>query len=175
MGVHVFVDESKERSYLLTAAVLLPGDLSQVRRQLDELRLPGQRRLHFTKERDSRRRKILSVLARTGVEAVIYDASGYRNPAEARPACLDRLVRDCADRRAELLVLEQDDSVLASDRRALYTCVRKAGCGDTLRYEHRHGRHESLLAIPDAVAWCWARGGEWKQRVRPLVSAVHRV
>jgi len=27
---------------------------------------------------------------------------------------------------------------------------------DTLRYEHRQAAADLALAIPDAIAWCWA-------------------
>jgi len=34
---------------------------------------------------------------------------------------------------------------------------------------------EQLLAVPDAVAWCWVRGGEWRRRVDPVVRLVRQV
>jgi hypothetical protein len=39
--------------------------------------------------------------------------------------------------------------------------TRAEDCRSTVRYEHRKGSAESLLAVPDAIAWCWAKGGEW--------------
>lgn len=59
MTVHVFVDESKGRDYLLIAAVVMPADVTQARKDIRTLVLPGQRRLHMKGESDSRRRKIL--------------------------------------------------------------------------------------------------------------------
>jgi hypothetical protein len=44
---HVFVAESKQRNYLLVAAVVMPGDLAGARRALRALVMPGQRRLHM--------------------------------------------------------------------------------------------------------------------------------
>jgi hypothetical protein len=55
MTAHVFVDESKARGFLLVAALVLPGDLAQARKQVGALRLPGQRRVHFATESASRR------------------------------------------------------------------------------------------------------------------------
>ncbi|RZS37800.1 hypothetical protein EV193_105359 [Herbihabitans rhizosphaerae] len=26
--------------------------------------------------------------------------------------------------------------------------------------------------MPDAIAWCWNRGGDWKNLIRPLVTEV---
>lgn len=51
VSVHTFVDESKLRGLLVVAAVLAPRDLAQARTAMRELCLPGQARLHFTKER----------------------------------------------------------------------------------------------------------------------------
>jgi hypothetical protein len=43
--LQVFADESKKRGFLLAAAVLEHGELSRLRSAVNELRLPGQRRL----------------------------------------------------------------------------------------------------------------------------------
>jgi len=58
---HIFVDETKDRGYLIAASVVLPRDLQPARAALRALLLPGQRRIHFTKEKDPRRRAILAV------------------------------------------------------------------------------------------------------------------
>jgi hypothetical protein len=34
---------------------------------------------------------------------------------------------------------------------------------------------ESLLAIPDAIAWSWAKGGHWRARVSEIVTDVRKV
>ncbi|GGR66143.1 hypothetical protein GCM10010169_07020 [Micromonospora fulviviridis] len=46
---------------------------------------------------------------------------------------------------------------------------------DSLRCEHLRAYEECLLAIPDALAWCWARGGPWRSAVRGLVTEVREV
>jgi len=55
-----------------------------------------------------------------------------------------------------------------------YRRVREVGCVD-LRYEHRRASSEVLLALPDAVAWCWAKGGDWRRRIAPAVTEVRTV
>ena len=50
MSGHVFVDETKQRSYLLVAAVVVPANLDPLRRLVRSLVLPGQRRLHMKDE-----------------------------------------------------------------------------------------------------------------------------
>jgi hypothetical protein len=172
MTAHVFADESKARGYLLAAAVVKPENLGQARRQVGALRLPRQRRIHFAKEQDSRRRSIISAFSVVPAKVTLYDASKHTSEQSARRACLEQLVDDLTKIGARLLVLEQDDSLIESDRRLLYSRVRAAGCEETLRYEHKRAGEECLLAIPDAIAWCWARGGDWRRRAEPLVVEV---
>ena len=35
-----------------------------------------------------------------------------------------------------------------------------------------NSRHEPLLWLPDIVAWCYGRGGSWRDDVEPLVDEV---
>ncbi len=176
MSGHVYVDETKRRGYLLAAAVVLPADSDAVRRVIRGLVLSGQRRLHMKDEHDSRKRAIAAAIAAAGVQATIYDAGRrYRTERDRRAACLQALVTDAARRGDTLLVLEQDDMLLSWDNQRLVEFTRAAGCRQTLRYEHRRAAAEQLLAIPDAVAWCWAKGGDWRRRIDPVVSAVREV
>jgi hypothetical protein len=173
---HVVVDETKRRGYLLVAGVVVPGDLESVRRMLRGLVLPGQRRLHMKDENDQRRRSIATAITVSGVTATIYDAGRrYRNERERRAACLHALIIDAAQRGDAMLVLEQDDTLLSWDNQRLIEFTREAGCRDTLRYEHRRAASELLVAVPDAIAWCWAKGGDWRRRVEPIVTNVREV
>ena len=85
-----------------------------------------------------------------------------------------RLVVDAAP-TASLLVLERDDSLIGWDNQRLIEFTRAAGCRDTLAYQHRRAEAEALLAIPDAVAWCWAKGGDWRPRIQAAVTEVRKV
>jgi hypothetical protein len=170
---HVFVDETKERAFLVTAAVVGARDLDVARKTVRGLVLRGQRRLHFASERDARRRQILDAVLPLTAEVVVYDGTAHRRRRQ-RDACLEALVADVAERGFGMLVLERDDSVLEQDRRLLYRRVRELGCED-LVYRHQRAREEPLLAIPDAIAWCWQRGGHWRDRVRGLVGEIRPV
>ena len=106
--------------------------------------------------------------------ATVYDAGRrYARELDARNACLQSLVEDVADREVRL-VLERDDSLLEWDRRTLYALARRSGAVD-LRYEHLRAAIEPVLAVPDAIAWCWAKGGDWRRRIDPAVSEVREV
>lgn len=136
-GPHVFLDESKEHGYVVVATLVLLNDLRWTRKRINELKMPGQRRVHFTTERDSRRREILEVIVATGARIRIYDAGRHgKDQRSARRACLDAVVDDLAVLKSEMLVVERDDSVIEADRRWLYERVRVAKCSSTLRYFH---------------------------------------
>jgi hypothetical protein len=124
-----------------------------------------------------RRRAIVSVLVATPVETTIYDAArNYRTDVEARAACLAGLVEDLAAADgATVLVIEQDDSLVRSDRHELYQLVRKAGITDVLEYRHQRAHEEPLLALPDVVAWCWVRSADWRRRIRPILTNVRQI
>jgi len=173
---HVFVDETKHRGYLLVASAVPHGDLDPLRKLIRGLILPGQRRLHMKNENDQRKRSITAAITNSDVRATIYTAERrYRTERDSRAACLQALVADIATRGDTILVLEQDDSLIPWDRRHLYDLARQSGCAETLRYQHQRASAEILLAIPDAIAWCWAKGGDWQRRVEPVVADVQRV
>lgn len=65
----LFVDESKTKGYTMIAALVVPGDVASLRRDVRSLVLPGQRRIHFTKEQPERKRLILSRLTSFGAQA----------------------------------------------------------------------------------------------------------
>jgi len=56
----------------------------------------------------------------------------------------------------------------------LYRATRDAQCPD-LRYEPRRTVTEQLLALPEAIAWCWVKGGDWRRRIEPIVTTVREV
>ena len=175
MGRSVYVDEAKSGGYLLVAAVVLPQDSTALRATVRGLVLQGQYRIHMKKERDSRKRAIADAICASGIRATIYDAGRDRRyERDARAACLRGLVADAAG-TGGLLILEQDDSLMSWDKQRLIELTREFGCRDTLRYRHERAAAEQLLALPDAIAWCWAKGGEWRKRIEPVVETIRLV
>lgn len=41
-----------------------------------------------------------------------------------------------------------------------------------LAYEHLRPHEDPALWIPDAVAWCFGAGGDWRRRISALVEDV---
>jgi hypothetical protein len=172
---HVYVDETKERGYVLVTSVHIAADIDALRKTMRGLVLPGQTRIHMAKESQQRRRQISAAICAAGVTATIYDAGRrYSDPLSARAACLQAVISDLTPTDTRL-VLEQDDSILRWDRKFLYEAVRAAGLEGRVRYEHHRAKAELLLSVPDAIAWCWARGGQWKEHVKPAIMQVKQV
>jgi hypothetical protein len=173
MTTHVFVDESKRSDYLLAAAALSSTHARTARGLVRGLLLAGQRRVHMVKERPARQRTILSTLSASGARVVIYRAARGPGPDhDRRRRCLERLVADHSGADDTHLVIELDETLLARDRSVLYATSRREGCADRLRYRHERASTEPLLSVPDAVAWAWSQGGDWRRRTNGVVAAV---
>lgn len=172
-GRAVFVDESKANEYLLMAAAIMPADVDRSRRVVRGLLLPGQSRLHMKDERDSRKRAMLDAFAELAVSVTIYRAPrALGSEVYRRGRCLDELVEELGPGGGRLCI-ERDDTLVARDKQRLIEASRRTGSGGSLRYWHESATSEPLLAIPDAVGWAWARGGEWRRRaLRSIVNVV---
>jgi hypothetical protein len=171
--VHAFVDESARNGrYLIAAAIVDPAQVSQLRRTMLKFLLPGQRELHFYRERPARRRLLADAIARLPVEVHIYLRSWWRDDEPARQECLARLVRDLLDRQAHRLVIDTRNTQDINDKRTLRRILGPHPSSSLLVYEHVDSTTESLLWIADVVAWCHGAGREWRKRVDPITAAV---
>ncbi|MEU4192956.1 hypothetical protein AB0E69_13740 [Kribbella sp. NPDC026611] len=162
MPAHVFVDESKARGLLMAATTCDASEVNAHRRTMASLLMPRERRIHFTKESPARRRKILGVITEFGLGVRLYQAD--RNDAAGRKACLDAVVGDIAG-SAERLVVERDESTTTFDKQVLFHAARMHGCSESLQYQLLAAHDDPLLWVPDAVAWSWVKGGEWRNLV----------
>ncbi|MFT4397815.1 hypothetical protein ACLTEW_23060 [Gordonia lacunae] len=169
-----FIDESKARGLVVACTVADPRALNDSRKALHALRANGQRRIHFTKESDPRRRKICSTICELELTVAVYDTTSIRDARRSRQAALDAVVLDLSRLAATRLTIEQDDSLIAADRAYLYSAVRRHGIPD-LAYYHCRPQEEPLLWVSDAVVWCYAKGGEWRRRVEPIIGSITTV
>lgn len=165
----VYVDESKARGYYAVATAIAIGDLRSAERALRDLLKPGQRRIHFKSESDSRRREILSRMCALDVRVSVWMVK--RKPdKEARPLSLGALAADAVKSGAALLIIERDESLERADRRLIAEVIRRAGSSE-LEYRHVAPHEHPLLWVSDAVAWCYSNGGDWVRRVEPIVAS----
>jgi hypothetical protein len=174
----VYVDESKSRGYLVVAACVYGDYLRVTRKELRNLILPGQRSLHMKDERDSRKREIADMIigmGSLGMRVFVYDAGRSGTERDRRERCLAALVDDALEYEKARIVFDLDETVLSWDRQRMLELTRAAGARERISYEHHHRHAEPVLAIPDAIAWCWSKGGDWRRRIRPIVSDVRNV
>jgi hypothetical protein len=129
--------------------------------------MPGQRRLHFSKEQPRRRKSILVALSDSGISARVYSCPGAVK--ESRETCLMALVPDIVGAGARRLVLESRESMNHLDVLVIDAALRKHGNRD-LEYCHRRPHEEPVLWAADAIAWASGAGVDWRRRVDPLIS-----
>ncbi|MFD6448538.1 hypothetical protein ACFWEJ_25785 [Promicromonospora sp. NPDC060204] len=161
---HLFVDESKAKSFLFVAVVVPPHAVHLLRRDLRAARPKGRRDIHFNGARDGVRNEVIRLLGGHDVRSVVYRARAAKG-CNPREDCVRATARFAASIAARSIVLDRDESLEAADRRWLYQELHKSG----IRYDHLHRHEEPLLWAADAIAWCWQRGGAWKDKVRELV------
>lgn len=172
MPAHLFADESaRGQRYYLGVARIERRDLKAVRHLARAHCVRGQRRWHFTKERDSRRAQILGALVECGLISA-WVGVGKGDEVAVRALCMKRLAVDSLGWDVEQIVIESREGRDEHDRRALFAELRSE---PTFRYGHQTPDQEPALWIADAVAWCYGAGGLWRQRVSPIISTVRDV
>lgn len=169
---HVFVDETKTRDYVVAAATLPAGKVTQARKALRGLLLPRQDRIHFAKEKDAYRDRVLHVMCGLEVQVTLYIAK-TKDQRAGRAACLTAVVEDVLKDRAAHLTIERDESLMRSDLELISDLLYPVT--DKPAYRLDVPRSEPLLWISDAVCWCYQRGGRWIDAARPLVVEVRHL
>ena len=168
MSMHVFVDESVRRDYLLCAVTVEARHVRMCRKTMLSLRQPGQRRIHFVNERPDRRKCLLDRIIGLPVKAQFFCASGKHVPA--RRSCLQEAMVALADQPVRRFVLEAGDAEDRRDRQTATAMAAKVPWLGTVYLEHLRPFEEPLLWIPDALAWAHTAGGEWRQRIAEITS-----
>jgi hypothetical protein len=172
MRLHAFVDESDRAAYLLCVVVVAPGQVRPIRQAMRGLLIGSQQRLHLNDERAARKRTILSAVTSCEVSAMVYVSR--RTPIrEARSEILRTLTPDLLDVGVERLVLESQVGQDELDRRVLFEALGKAGGAPRgLTYHHEVPRSQPMLWLPDAIAWAYGKGGDWRARVAHVIDRV---
>jgi hypothetical protein len=173
MTVHAFADESRRGStYLVAVAITEPAKLRRLRRDLRCLLLPGQREVHFKKQKEPRQRALAAAVSRLPVEVLIYRRSCERHDEPARQDCIRSVVRDLIDRGAHRLVLDTRLHRDVNDEATIRQVVSRRQHQTPLVYEHLDSISEPLLWVADVAAWCFSAGGHWRGRVSPIITTV---
>jgi len=177
MNRHVYLDETKAKSYVLAAVSVDGRHVEELRQRIRILILPGQTSLHMRSESERRRKQILSIALQLvhdyALDVSLYDAGVSDSELVRRNRCLRAIVAaNAADRQIQL-IFDRDETLVRSDRQTLIEAIREAKLSDHVRYSHVGRRQDQLLAMPDVFAWCWNRGGPWRKAVQGHLSGVH--
>jgi hypothetical protein len=164
----LFVDETKAKGFTFAVATLPDNNLKSARSRLKAMRSAGQRSLHFKNESTRRRRWILAEIHSQGWQAVVLQSS-ENNMRAARTHCIALLLGLAKTVAATKVTLELDQSLERYDRRDLYQLSRQIGLPESFQYLLLPRHAEPGLWVPDAVAWCFARGGSWRDRIQPIL------
>lgn len=175
MSLTIFADESKSRGFRLAATVIADRDTVRCRSEMSRLRRGPTRRIHFVKEMNSTRKAILTTIGTMPVAHLLIDVEPLHGARDPRERALVSLVHLAHKLGATTVVLERDPSTLEKDRRTLFAASRALEDGAGIRYRQLAAHEEPLLWIPDAIAWSWTRGGEWRQLVLAMNTQVIRI
>lgn len=152
-----YIDESSamrsknRQDYMVCAAIIDSVNSDAIRTELLPLRLPGQIKLHWTDERESRRRTIVKTLSTIdSMQAVITHRSEISKKTERyRRKCLENMYFELSNMGVQQVVLESRQ--VAQNKKDIEHIVALQGRGEAskIRIVHIRGGDEPLLWIPD--------------------------
>lgn len=169
----LYLDESKAKNYIFVGVVVADGDSPRLRKRVAALKMPGQRSIHFVKEGNSRRKRLLSEFRDLEVQALKI-VSYEKNKLNAREECIREIVAVAMKHGCTSIFFERDESVVSKDESWLKDELAKARPSQPIGFEHLQRHEEPILWVADALAWCDARAGEWSERIKPLIIEVYK-
>jgi hypothetical protein len=184
-ALHAWVDESMviprqgPGTYLLAAAFADPTLCAGVRETMAGLRAPGQTKLHWRDEDDSRRRKIVTAVADCDVASVVVIGMPLAKSKQerGRALCMERLLYELDALGVDRVYLESRTKSL--NARDMSTVVRLRGVNaisSLLRVDVLEPSGEPMLWIPDIVVGAVkaARSGqdEYLSRIESCVEQI---
>ncbi|MFT3834587.1 MAG: hypothetical protein QM711_14915 [Micropruina sp.] len=160
-GLTAWVDESGSNSsldpntYIMAAAITTADQTEIVRASMASLLLPGQVKLHWRDERARRQRQIAEEIAAMSVEHMVVVTSPHANrslPERRRRLTLEVLLPGLAELGVDQVVFESRGASDDRRDRVMLDHLRQQQIVDaSLRIDHRVGRGEPLLWVPDAL------------------------
>lgn len=171
MALNCYIDESIRGEYILCVVYVKADQLNTIRHQVKNLRHPNRASIHIQEESKSTQNSIRRQISTISCRAQIFTASTRNQPISvARTTTLRRAVLHSSRLEVNLITLDASNSLLR-DRKN----INDIAASHNIRvphYRHMNSRHEPLLWLPDIVAWCYGRGGVWKEAVDPLIDEV---
>lgn len=171
MTLQLFADESKRAGSPFTLAVVaIESDhVAAARKWLRSARMPNERTIHFTNEKNSRRRELLDGIVSWPWSPRLYiHESPERFQSDARDESLLWASELAHKLQANYLAVEWDQSRLQNDQSILTQQSR-----NRFRFGLHRAEDDALLWAADAMAWSWTHKEreQWRSRIRPLLGS----
>ncbi|WP_231595124.1 hypothetical protein [Salinibacterium sp. SWN1162] len=156
---HAFADESSanrgesQQEYLIGAALVPVDECEDVRERLRPLLLPGQIKLHWTDESESRRRRIIALLCELGTMNVViaHRSTRQKKTERFRRKCLGDFYSEMTAMNVQDVTLESRSPKQDKLDRAHIVGLQNSGQSKGVRITHLRGGDEPLLWIADAA------------------------
>lgn len=161
----ILVDESKAKKYILCAVQIDQSDSPIARQTVNRSRKKGQDSVHFVSESAARKKQILGIYKQIEMTCTYYVVAGLTE-GESRKLCLEALVEDLEINENYSIILDMDENHLKSDRSHIAKSLAKRGMTAHVEYRHAEPKSEALLWLPDALAWTYAKGSDWKKELK---------
>lgn len=174
--VQIFVDEARRAEYMLVAAVVASGDLTESRKAMREIKPRNCNRIHMHSEGKNSRAKIISeFVKRRPIEiAHIFVADPARRPErDVRDQLLGVLGSMSVELGASRILVESC-SQDKQDRAALTNALAGLNALGQVRVDVDTPTSNEMLWAADIIAWAYGVGGGARQQIRHLIE-VHTI
>jgi hypothetical protein len=159
---YAFIDESQAGRYRLCVVAVQQSQLTEIRSSLESLRLPGQRRIHMSKESDRRKSQICQLISKLpGWDSIVIESGPKKRiTPETRQELFLLAAQHPLWNKIQVVVVE-DSNERMRDRRTL-SWLNKYG-DHKFDYRFEKPSQESCLWLADVIAWSMSKGGAWKK------------
>ena len=171
MSFNTYVDESVRDNFLLCGVNVGQSLIPGARDTMRKLKPKDRSHIHMYQERRSTQLAVADFVSTLPISCWIVNIStATAKEPMARGIALGALKDINALNGSRLLTLD-DTSARRVDSQILREVARNVDY-QFPHYRHMNSRHEPLLWLPDIIAWCYGRGGTWRDAVEPLVTEV---
>lgn len=166
-----FVDESIEKQYRLCLVAVPTSELNVTRKSLSTLRLKGQKRIHMSKESDARKVQILNHIQKMeNWKCIILETKVSRlSNSEARQRLFFLASSHKLWKSITHLVIE--DSTDRDRDQSTLTWI-KNNSEHKIDFDFAKPSEDECLWLADALAWAYAKGGNWRKKIKSRVDLV---
>ncbi len=161
----ILIDESKFKKYILCAVEIPQSQAPSARQTVNRARKKGQDSIHFVSESAQRKKQILGIYSSIELKCTNYVVKGL-NENIARKLCIQALIDDLDTTKHYSIIFDLDVNHLQADRSIIAQALKNRSIVARVEYRHTEPKSETLLWLPDALAWTYAKGSDWKRELK---------